>query len=130
MIVSKWLVEKLMGQSDKANDANAAMFQKSLAIALEAKQAEVNAVVAAKDEQIEFLKVQIAELTNLVNHERSRAEAAIDQILNFSKAAAVSNADLARTATEKEIEKLSKEDRVKEVSKIFDDVNESMGTVV
>ena len=64
---------------------------------LAAKDAELAITVAAKDEQIKFLREQAKELSTLVGHERARAEAAIDSLLEMkANVAGIRNADILR----------------------------------
>ena len=86
MFIPKFVADKIAAFSEKALDR-----------ILSAKDAELKTVLAAKDGQISFLEDHIKALGAQVAHERARAEAAIDALLNKeAQVAGIRNADLAQ----------------------------------
>lgn len=99
--------------ADTANtviNANRDLTERGLNRILAAKDAELKALVVMKDEQINFLRRECADLKQLVAHERARAEAAIDQRLTAAHGVPVRHADLQTKLAEKEVEAASAPD--------------------
>lgn len=97
MFVPEKVFNRLMGVYDS-------MTENGLKTILAAKDNEVTRIVAVKDDQIAFLQDAIADLERQVGHERSRAEAAIDRLLEKeNNVAAIRHADLEREELQKQV---------------------------
>ena len=130
MIFLPRVVFDFITQSTESSTVNARKdLNQCLQVALDAKTSEVRAIVAAKDEELAFLRAHIDELKSAVAHERTRAEAAVDQLLNLASVAPIRNADLQRDAAEKEAAnpEMGKgptpHDRLDAMAKIFAQIN-------
>lgn len=136
MFVPKYFFEKFIALLESQYHLSQRQTEDGLQRVLAAKNAEVAAVVAAKDVQIAFMEKSITDLQDAVNHERTRAEAAIDILLTRDGGAGpVRNADLIRAAAEREAmggdapaggipRPAAREDAVKQ---IFAQVNDVLG---
>ena len=103
MFVPRYFFEKFMSLLEVQHALSVRQTEDSLQRVLDAKNSEVKAVIAAKDEQILFLTTALAEQRELVGHERQRAEAAVDLLLTRdSGTGPIRNADLIRDAAERE----------------------------
>ena len=103
MFVPKYLFEKFVALLESQHAMSQRQTEDSLQRVLEAKNTEVVAVIAAKDEQVAFLQRALAASEAQVSHERQRAEAAVDILLTRDgNAGPIRNADLIRAAAERE----------------------------
>lgn len=103
MFVPKHLFDKFMEMQSTTFASGQKITEQALQRVLSAKDSEVRAVIAAKNEEVEALKRTVTELRAQIDHERHRAEAAIDILLTKNgEAGPIRNADLIRSVAEKE----------------------------
>ncbi|SRR5258708_2312068 len=103
MFVPKYLFDRFMAMQDATFQSGQRITETGLQRVLAAKDSEVAAVIAAKTEQVEMLQETVAELRKLIDHERQRAEAAVDILLTKNgEAGPIRNADLIREVAAKE----------------------------
>ena len=114
MFLPKYLVDKVASGTEAG-----------LNRILAAKDEQCAAVVKAKDEQIKVLQSQVDYFLRLIDHERSRAEAAIDALLQAkANVAGIRNADLARESAlkaEKDGAPVA-DPRLSEMQKVFQSI--------
>lgn len=103
MFVPARLFDRFMEMQALLLATNKRVVEESLQRVLDAKDTEVGAIVAAKEDQIRALHLTINNLRAQVEHERHRAEAAIDILLTKNgEAGPIRNADLIRESAERE----------------------------
>lgn len=112
--------------------ARAEETERGLQRILAAKEIEIKALIAVKDDQINFLRTQCQTLSGLVRHERDRAEAAIDQRLVAAEGQPVRHADLQRDLAEKEVANADKRidkpaDKNHQMADVFKQINGVLG---
>ena len=115
MFVPKLIVEKL-----------SAFTEAGLSRILSAKDEQCSAVVKAKQEQIDLLNDEIEGLIDQVAHERARAEAAIDTLLQEkANVAGIRNADLSREQAKLKEEKgeIQNDPGLSEMQRVFQSVS-------
>lgn len=104
MWISRAVFEKLTGVYETTVAFTRAEIDKSLDRVLAAKEEQVKAVIAAKDDQILFLQTEVQGLRQGVERERARAEAAVDSLLaKNADMAPIRHADLQRKSAENEV---------------------------
>lgn len=103
MWAPKFLFDKLMHTYELFVSIHRQDVEFNLNNVLQAKQSELNFLMKVKDEEIAFLKDQVQSYSKLVDHERARAEAAIDRLLvREAHVPPVANADLAKSIGEQD----------------------------
>lgn len=103
MFIPKYFFEKFIALLEAQHALGQRQTEDGLQRVLAAKDAEVRAVVAAKDEQISFLTAALVDARQQIGHERQRAEAAVDILLTKNgEAGPIRNADLIREVVERE----------------------------
>jgi hypothetical protein len=98
-----------------------------LGTVLQAKQKEVDYLRQVKDEQIASLKEQLVAYSKLVDHERARAEAAIDRLLfRETQLPPIANADILRSQGEADTLR-AEEARIKDaqLASVFKSINDT-----
>lgn len=130
MFVPKYFFDKFIEMIEKNYAIGQNFTERGLQRVLEAKDSEVKAVIAAKDVQITFMAETIKDLKASVDHERQRAEAAVDILLTKNgDAGPIRNADLIREAAEREAKEGSRGVPRPDPAKAFHDVMKSLGQV-
>jgi SpoVK/Ycf46/Vps4 family AAA+-type ATPase len=130
MFLPKWVFEKFAHSYDAFLTSSRSHTELSLTRVINAKNSEVSSVLAAKEAQVKFLSDQAEKLQKQVEHERLRAEAAIDRLLAQQRIYPVSAADLERQAQEKAAnepplppeKKKTVDDIMAQVNSVLDDV--------
>jgi hypothetical protein len=103
MFVPRFFFEKFIALLEAQYVSAQRLTENGLERILVAKDAEVRAVIAAKDAQISFLTAALEHSRESLGHERQRAEAAVDILLTkHGEAGPIRNADLIRQAAERE----------------------------
>lgn len=103
MFIPKYFFEKFVALLEAQHLLAQRQTEDSLQRVLDAKNSEVAAVVAVKDQQISVLYADLAAAKEQISHERQRAEAAVDILLTRDgNAGPIRNADLIREAAERE----------------------------
>ncbi len=103
MFIPKYFFEKFIGLLEAQHALSQRQTEDSLQRVIDAKNSEVAAIVEAKDQQIGVLYADLAAAKGQIDHERQRAEAAIDILLTKNgEAGPVRNADLIRQVAERE----------------------------
>lgn len=128
MFIGEKVFQKLTQIYDASIVAAKDSTEDSLSRVLTAKDSEVQSIVEVKNEQIAFLNAEVEKLRQAVAHERVRAEAAIDRLLeNEVRVAAVRNADIERDIAERDSQAprspVLSNGREAELKKIFAEVN-------
>lgn len=112
--------------SEKFLDLQRKQTEANLGRVLAIKDGEVKAILAAKEEEVKFLKQQVSDLQQAVMHERSRAEAAIDRLLTRdAHVPPVRLSDVEREIAERDAKHTVKLDPEKklDIKRVFEEVN-------
>ncbi len=105
MLLPKSVFERFLNSYDAFIASHREAVNKSLDQALSAHSEASAAVVSAKNDEVVFLKEQLSRLAGQIEHERARAEAAIDRLLQIHNVVPVADADLIRDAKSQDLEK-------------------------
>lgn len=123
MFCPKPIFDKLTQTYEMAMSQTRQSVDVSIDRILAAKDNELKAIIQAKDEQISFLKSEVERLVSLFDHERCRAEAAVDGLLNkIAETNSIRNADIEREMAKQNADPFGPE-KSSTLSKIFSEVN-------
>ncbi|MDE2098463.1 MAG: hypothetical protein KGL39_14515 [Patescibacteria group bacterium] len=124
MLIPKWLLEKVFSATDRFSAERDRQTENCLNRILEAKQNEVNAMQVLKDQHIKHLEDIIAEVKKERDHERARAESAIDILLRKNHTPSITDAAAGKDAIEAALKQSAEMEKAQVLAGIFHSVNE------